>query len=123
MVRTNNAPPMHPHSTPSRFRSAASVIFTAFADLTRKITDILRTILKQIKHIMIRTPFECNKFQLTIYVITHSYLHVFSMSAPYVRENPISRSQIRAVQVYRVGGGYITIDCWRRLQKLCIETQ
>lgn len=73
--------------------------------------------------LLVRTPLECNKFQLTFYAITHSYLHVFSMSAPYVRENPISRSQIRAVQVYRFGGGYITIDCWRRVQILCIETQ
>lgn len=32
------------------------------------------------------------------------YLQVFSINAPYVSENPISRSHMRAVHVYTDGG-------------------
>lgn len=42
IVRTNNAPPMHPQRTPKRFNNAASVILTAFAERTRNITEILK---------------------------------------------------------------------------------
>lgn len=41
IVRTNSATPMQPHNTPNRFSNDASVIFTAFAERTRNITDIL----------------------------------------------------------------------------------
>ena len=41
IVRTSNAAPTAPHSIPKRFKRAASVIFTALADRTRNITEIL----------------------------------------------------------------------------------
>lgn len=49
------------------------------------------------------------KFHFVIKNLTHR--HVLSIKAPYVSENPISRSHIRAVQVYRFGLGYITMFC------------
>lgn len=47
-----------------------------------------------------------------------TYRHVFSINAPYVKENPISLSQIRAVHVYKFGFGYITMFCESSLHKL-----
>lgn len=41
----------------------------------------------------------------------HTYRHVLSMSAPYVREKPISRSHTRTVHVMMFGLGYITMVC------------
>jgi len=40
-----------------------------------------------------------------------TYRHVLSMSAPYVREKPISRSHTRTVHVMMFGLGYITMVC------------
>lgn len=45
------------------------------------------------------------------YLISFIYLQVLSISAPYVRENPISRSQILATHEYSEGFGYMTMVC------------
>lgn len=49
--------------------------------------------------------------ELITEVITLTHLHVLSIKAPYVRENPISLNQTLKVQVPKLGVGYITMGC------------
>ena len=50
-------------------------------------------------------------------IICDTYLHVFSMRAPYANAKPISRNHIRKVHVTICGVGYTTIVCKKCAKK------
>lgn len=86
-----------PTMIPKRLIKSMSVIFTALAERTRNMTDIL-------KHRKYRF-FKLNNIFLIHKTVMEYYLQVLSIKAPYARAKPISRSQILIVQVTIFGVG------------------